>query len=109
MNLCREAHALGLTTFDPAASDPPAGRDRARRNVVLGSPGCTRLRWRADFDCTRLRWRADFDWTGLRILASAQLRHGAIPWRMGRSTTPLGWSWANPPHSPAAGRVLGAV
>ncbi|MEO3875820.1 DUF2399 domain-containing protein [Nonomuraea sp. B12E4] len=28
-------------------------------------------------------WRADFDWTGLRILASAQLRHGAIPWRMG--------------------------
>ncbi|MGP3920231.1 TIGR02679 family protein [Nonomuraea sp. 10N515B] len=33
--------------------------------------------------CTRPRWRADFDWTGLRILASAQLRHGAIPWRMG--------------------------
>ncbi|MGI5291450.1 TIGR02679 family protein [Nonomuraea polychroma] len=33
--------------------------------------------------CTSLRWRADFDWTGLRILASAQLRHGAIPWRMG--------------------------
>ncbi|MCF6475298.1 TIGR02679 family protein [Nonomuraea sp. MG754425] len=31
----------------------------------------------------RLRWRADFDWTGLRILASAQLLHGAIPWRMG--------------------------
>ncbi|MDP4507620.1 DUF2399 domain-containing protein [Nonomuraea turcica] len=25
----------------------------------------------------------DVDWTGLRILASAQLRHGAIPWRMG--------------------------
>ncbi|WP_199536806.1 DUF2399 domain-containing protein [Spongiactinospora gelatinilytica] len=40
--------------------------------------------------CPRPRRRADFDWTRLRILASARLRHGAIPWRMGAADYSIG-------------------
>ncbi|MFB4267899.1 TIGR02679 family protein [Nonomuraea sp. GTA35] len=69
--------------------------------------------------CSRPRWRADFDWTGLRILASARLRHGAVPWRMGAAdysaglelgeSTPLTGSPAVSPWDPALAGRMAAV
>ncbi|SEG75347.1 Protein of unknown function C-terminus [Nonomuraea solani] len=47
----------------------------------------------------------DVDWTGLRILASAQLRHGATPWRMGAADYSSGLELGEPTPrsgSPAA-------
>ncbi|WP_200825012.1 TIGR02679 family protein [Nonomuraea solani] len=69
--------------------------------------------------CPRPRWRADFDWTGLRILASARLRHGATPWRMGAAdysaglelgeSTPLTGSPAVSLWDPALADRMGAA